>query len=102
MQTITDNQLEIASKKAEEYLQESNINLTDLGQTNINICDKFLTDVYKKWQNNEIEDLVAHEIGQTFEGEPIHHLMKTSVYPLCDIYHHLEKDDLDTIKFQKK
>lgn len=98
MQKITDEEYDRAGKIAQEYIDASNINFIDLSASTIKQADEFLSEVYIKWRNGEMEDLVAYSIGLFLEGEPIHHLMSVSVYPLCDIWFHMQDDSLDTIK----
>ncbi len=95
---FSDNDFIVARGKATQYIGRYKIGLLDLSPSNIDKVDKFLTKVYKDWRAGKLEDLVAYEIGCILEGEPIHHLMTVSVYPLCDIAHFLDSGEINKIK----
>jgi hypothetical protein len=94
----TEKQLQEASKKAKTYLDNSNIDFLDLSQSNVEKVDEFLRNVYKDWKLSKIDDLTAYEIGSYLEAEPIHHLLETSIYPLCDLWFHVDRGDFDEIE----
>lgn len=98
MNLFTDAQMEKFSEEALTYIKKRNLDFTNLSAENVSKTDTFLTRVYKEWYAVELPDMVAYEIGNIFEAEPIHHMLKTSVYPLCDILFHLESGDLESIK----
>jgi len=103
---LTEKEIDIALEKArkiaESYIEKSGLNLLDLSESNSEKVDKFLKNVYKDWKLSKIDDLTANAIAEILEGEPIHHLLKISVYPLCDISHQYYQGNVSVVRKWKE
>lgn len=92
---IIQEQLDKSRAEAEELLTNAQINLCDLSHEYCEKVDNILKGIYLKWKVGEVGDLTAYYVGAILEAEPIHHLLETSVYPLCDIYIYLVDEKFD-------